>query len=210
MNVNEDIRSTIENWIKTTQPKEYYNYSEGATEYFISEGMKWNNSCRKKLTVFLQKKTLSNFIGRKFPNDRKTNYYLALEFISKNKINWDIPSGKKKVYDYLKALYDDSETTSYGDPPTTTDQVFNPFWKLTTDESEDLFAYLDQKLAHDEDQEFTAPSESFLPVETVEVIKMLESEAYRSVLLQNFTRIGHVKQIRKAKILSWLNRNNLI
>lgn len=197
--INMKIEKDIKAWID----KEFYSKEVGNLAfYFASKCIKekkldWEKPKDKKQIIRYVKIRIwaQNNIYNK--ESRETAVFIALNHIEEKKLDWDTQKDRKKIIKNVKDFFGDDEGFRSNIDPDIQNQFSNddPF-NIDAEWSDD-----------DIPNEKTNNTEHIdLPAETKAVIEKTISEAYESPLLHNLSRLGFLKQIRKAKARLWVKK----
>jgi hypothetical protein len=175
-------------------------------------------------------KSLSDWIRKKFSDDHDTMLLLAEDFIERNDINWSSPEERKSLEEYLSEFNykPEGKTEGFLDGFRKHSSVYQPFELNNKDfdsgiSSEAPMKSQSQSVMREDEHtdtlmDFDSDSKEFdgrierlpFPAEVKELLKELEDKSYKSPILANFDTLGRLKLTRKAKVLAFLHRQNIL
>ncbi len=169
------------------------------------------------------------FFKKEYRGDMaETAIFLAAGFVKETNSDWNTESGRKKIIQHIREFCDEGSYSGSSHPELlrSDDDTFMQAFAEGLDSNDK-----NTPEGNDDDTGLVAARELAqaslvdvnkqggqknvlnnkglheLSYEASEVLKKIDSEAYESPALNNLTRMGVLKQFRKAMIMLWVARN---
>lgn len=174
-------------------------------------------------------KQITDYFKKEYGTDMaETAIFLAEAFVKETNADWNTDAGRKKIIQHVRD-YCDEGTYSSSSRTEILKSDDDTFLQAFSEGLDETGSYTPDDFDKDDGDEHAgglAPASSGdtedtidtkkalkdkglheLPFEASEVLKKIDSEAYESPALNNITRLGVLKQFRKAMIMLWVARN---